>query len=62
MITLLDPIWTLLLVPMAFALWIWGPPSRWLTVLRTFTLIFTVLSLAGLSVPLPSREGTIVVL
>jgi Mg-chelatase subunit ChlD len=58
---LLAPIWLFLLLPLGLALWLWRPPSVFLTVLRATAMVLVVLALAGLSLRLPSREGTVVV-
>src|SRR5262245_15892529 len=57
----LHPIYLLLAVPLAVSLVAWTFRSRWLFALRILTLILTVLALAGLTVRLPSRAGTVVV-
>src|SRR5262245_2552010 len=59
--TLLAPIWLFLLVPLALAVWIWRPPTPLLIGLRLVSLLLVVLSLAGLSLRLPSKAGTVVV-
>jgi Mg-chelatase subunit ChlD/uncharacterized membrane protein len=57
----LHPIYLLLAVPLAVSLAAWTFRSRWLFALRILTLILIVLALAGLTVRLPSRAGTVVV-
>jgi Mg-chelatase subunit ChlD len=44
------------------ALWVWRPPTKLLFGLRIASLILVVLALAGLSLRLPSKTGTVVVL
>ena len=60
--TLLSPIWLLVIIPLALGLWLFGPASRWLFVLRAVALLLIVLALAGFAVRLPSRAGTVVVI
>ncbi len=57
----LHPIYLLLAVPLAMSLLAWGFRTRWLLLLRIGTLLFVVMALAGLTVRLPSRAGTVVV-
>ncbi|MFO0846180.1 MAG: VWA domain-containing protein [Gemmataceae bacterium] len=59
--TLLSPIWLFLLLPLGLSLWLWRPPTRFLFALRALSLVLVILSLAGLSLRLPSRVGTVVV-
>ena len=59
--TLLHPIWLLLAVPAAVALFVWKPPSRPLLILRAAILTLILLALAGLALKLPSDAGTTVV-
>jgi Mg-chelatase subunit ChlD len=59
--TLLSPIWLLVIIPLALGLWLFRPASRWLFALRALSLALVVLALAGLSLRLPSRAGTVVV-
>jgi Mg-chelatase subunit ChlD/uncharacterized membrane protein len=61
-VTLLQPIWLFLLIPLGLSLWLWRLPTRLLTVLRLLSLLFLVLALCGLALRLPSRAGTVVVL
>jgi hypothetical protein len=60
-VTLLHPVWLFLLVPLGLSLWLWRMPTRLLTALRVSALLLAVLALAGLSLRLPSRAGTVVV-
>lgn len=59
--TLLDPLWLLVALPLAAALWFWRPASRALVVLRAIGITLLVLALAGLAIELPRRAGVIVV-
>jgi hypothetical protein len=61
-LALSSPIWLLVLVPLALGLWLFRPASRWLFALRALSVVLVVLALAGLSVRLPSRTGTVVVI
>ena len=53
--TLLQPIWLALLVPLVLALWAWRPPTRLLLALRALSLLLLLMSLCGLTLRLPSR-------
>ncbi len=57
----LHPIYLLLLLPLGASLAVWGFRARWLLGLRIGTLLLVVLALAGLTVRLPSRAGTVIV-
>ena len=59
--TLLYPIWLLLLIPLIISLRVWKLPSRLLGGLRLAILSLILLAMCGLAVKLPSRAGTIVV-
>lgn len=59
--TLLAPVWLVLALPLAAALWRFRQPTRLLTALRGAALLLVLLALAGLAVRLPSRGGTVVV-
>ena len=59
--TLLHPIWLLLLIPLIISLRVWKPPSRLLGILRLAMLSLILLAMCGLVVKLPSRAGTVVV-
>lgn len=61
MITFLQPIWLLLLLPAGVALWLWPLPGRWQRLLRGVTLVLIVLALARLAVRLPDRSGVVIV-
>jgi uncharacterized membrane protein len=60
--TLLSPIWLLVIIPLALGLWLLRPASWWLFAARAVALLFIVLALAGLALRLPSRAGTVVVI
>ncbi|MBX7220199.1 MAG: VWA domain-containing protein [Blastocatellia bacterium] len=59
--TFLNPIWLLLALPMALALYWWRFSSRWLRVLRIAMALLVLFSLAGLCLKFPGRTGTVVV-
>ena len=59
--TLIHPIWLLLLVPLIISLKVWKLPSRLLKILRLTILLLILLAMCGLAVKLPSRAGTVVV-
>lgn len=61
MITLLNPIWLILAIPLFAAWWVWKPVSRFLRCARLALLALILLALAGLAIKLPSRAGTVVV-
>ncbi|MFQ3652076.1 MAG: hypothetical protein SNJ75_17290, partial [Gemmataceae bacterium] len=58
---LATPLWLLLALPLGGALWVWRPASRLLLVLRTLSMLFVLLALAGFAMLLPSRQGVVVV-
>jgi Mg-chelatase subunit ChlD len=60
-VTLYQPVWLILAVPLAASLWLWRFPSRLLLALRVLTLLLVLLALCGLAVLLPGRAGTVVV-
>ncbi len=59
--TLLHPIWLMLLIPAAAAMLLWPMPSRLLTVMRAIVLALLVAAACAPAVNLPSRSGTVVV-
>ena len=61
MFALFQPIWLLLLLPLAAAWFIWPLPNRSLRVLRALAFVLVVLAVAQLAVQLPDRSGTVVV-
>jgi Mg-chelatase subunit ChlD len=56
-----QPVWLLLLVPLAVAWWVWPLPSRWLRVLRALLIVVIVFALAQFAIRLPDRSGTVIV-
>ncbi|MDY0167274.1 MAG: VWA domain-containing protein [Thermoguttaceae bacterium] len=58
--TLADPFWLVLAIPVAMALWLWPLPSRLLLGLRCAATILLLLALCGLGLRLPVRCGTVV--
>ena len=61
MFALFQPIWLLLLIPLAAAWLAWPLPAHGLKILRTFIFLFAVLALAQLAIKLPDRAGTVIV-
>src|SRR5579863_4743642 len=61
MLTLFQPIWLLLLIPLATAWFAWPLPARGLKILRAVVFLFVVFALAQLAIKLPDRAGTVVV-
>ncbi len=61
MISLFQPVWLLLLVPLAVAWFAWRLPNRWLRVLRAVTFALVALAMARFAIRLPDRAGTVVV-
>lgn len=61
MVTLLNPIWLILAIPLLAAWWVWHPASRFLRYVRLALLALILLALSGLAIKLPSRAGTVVV-
>jgi uncharacterized membrane protein len=57
-----QPIWLLLLLPLGALYWLWKPVTRPMQILRAVIIILVVLSLAGIAIRLPSREGVLVVI
>ncbi len=58
---LYHPVWLLLAIPLAVALWLWRLPTPLLTGLRIAAVVLILLAMCGLAIKLPSRAGTIVV-
>jgi len=56
------PVWLLLAIPLAVALWLWRLPSPLLLGFRIATVLLILLAMCGLAIKLPSRAGTIVVI
>jgi Mg-chelatase subunit ChlD len=61
MISFFQPVWLLLLVPLAVAWFAWRLPNRFLRILRAATFALVVLAMARLAIRLPDRAGTVVV-
>ncbi|HSY17446.1 MAG TPA: VWA domain-containing protein [Candidatus Acidoferrales bacterium] len=61
MLTLFQPVWLLLLIPVAAAWFAWPLPARGLKILRAVVLVLIVLALAQLAIKLPDRAGTVIV-
>jgi Mg-chelatase subunit ChlD len=61
MFVFFQPVWLLLLVPLAVAYWVWPLPNPWLRALRAVTLVLIVCALAQLAIRLPQRSGTVIV-
>src|SRR5580698_646240 len=61
MLTLFQPIWLLLLIPLATAWFAWPLPARGLKALRAMVFVFVIFALAQLAIKLPDRAGTVVV-
>ena len=61
MFVLFQPVWLLLLVPLAAACFAWPLPGRGLKILRAVIFLLMVLALAQLAIKLPDRAGTVIV-
>ncbi|MGH7950931.1 MAG: VWA domain-containing protein [Limisphaerales bacterium] len=61
MLTFFQPVWLLLLVPLAAAWFAWPLPNRGLKILRAVIFALAVLALAQLAIKLPDRAGTVIV-
>lgn len=59
--TFFQPVWLLLLVPLAAAWFAWPLPNRGLNILRATVFLLIVLALAELALKLPDRAGTVIV-
>lgn len=59
--TLQNPAWLLLVVPLAAALVVWRPAGRLPLALRASIFALIVIALAGFTIRLDSRDGTLVV-
>lgn len=58
---LVNPIWLFLAVPLAVTLWLFRGQSRLLLTLRIIIIAFVLLAMCGLSIKIPSRHGTVVI-
>ena len=61
MFVLFQPVWLLLLVPLAAAWFAWPLPNRGLKILRAVVFVLVILALAQLAIKLPDRAGTVIV-
>jgi Mg-chelatase subunit ChlD len=61
MLTFFQPVWLLLLIPLAAAWIAWPLPNRGLKILRAIIFLLVVLALAQLAIKLPDRAGTVIV-
>jgi Mg-chelatase subunit ChlD len=61
MFVLFQPVWLLLLLPLAAAWFAWPLPNRGLKGLRAAIFTLIVLALAQLAIRLPDRAGTVIV-
>jgi Mg-chelatase subunit ChlD len=61
MFTLFQPVWLLLLIPLAAAWYAWPLPGRALKAARVIVFLFLAFALAQLAIKLPDRAGTVVV-
>ncbi|MCW5554624.1 MAG: VWA domain-containing protein [Verrucomicrobiae bacterium] len=61
MLNFFQPVWLLLLIPLAVAWWMWALPNRGLRALRALVFVLVVLAMAQLAIKLPDRAGTVVV-
>ena len=61
MLTLFQPIWLLLLIPVTAAWLAWPLPNRGLKILRAIIFLLVVFALAQLAIKLPDRAGTVIV-
>jgi Mg-chelatase subunit ChlD len=61
MLTFFQPVWLLLLIPLAAAWIAWPLPNRGLKILRAVIFLLVVLALAQLAIKLPDRAGTVIV-
>jgi uncharacterized membrane protein len=56
-----QPVWLLLLVPLAAAWFVWPLPGRGLKLVRAAVFILATFAIAELAIRLPNRAGTVVV-
>ncbi|MGA2853617.1 MAG: VWA domain-containing protein [Verrucomicrobiota bacterium] len=61
MFVLFQPVWLLLLIPLAAAWFAWPLPNRGLKILRAAVFVLVVLALVQLAIKLPDRAGTVIV-
>jgi Mg-chelatase subunit ChlD len=61
MFEILQPVWLILLLPLAVAWFSWKLPSRGLRSLRAVIFVLVVLAMSRLAIRLPDRAGTVIV-
>src|SRR6185369_8803899 len=61
MLVFFQPVWLLLLVPLAVAWFVWPLPGKVLRIVRAVTFILIGLALAQFAIRLPDRAGTVIV-
>jgi Mg-chelatase subunit ChlD len=61
MLFFFQPVWLLLLIPLAVAWLVWPLPGRGLRLFRAVTLVLVTLALAQFALRLPDRAGTVIV-
>jgi Mg-chelatase subunit ChlD len=61
MLTFFQPVWLLLLVPLAVAWFVWALPGRGLRIVRALVYFLVIFALAQFSIRLPDRAGTVIV-
>ncbi len=61
MLVFFQPVWLLVLIPLAVAFLVWPLPARGLRILRAVTFVLVVLALAQFVIRLPDRAGTVIV-
>jgi len=59
--TLAEPLWLLLAIPLTGAMWLWRPPGRLLQAMWIAAAVLLVLAACEPGVTLPSRAGTLVI-
>lgn len=59
--SILMPIWLLLLIPAAVLLYMFRPPTKLLLLLRGITFVLIILAVSRVVLKLPRRSGTVVV-
>jgi Mg-chelatase subunit ChlD len=56
-----QPVWLLLLIPLAVAWFVWPLPNRGLRIARAMVFVLVIFALARFAIRLPDRSGTVVV-
>ncbi|MBN2021137.1 MAG: VWA domain-containing protein [Sedimentisphaerales bacterium] len=59
---LINPVWLLLAIPLAVSVWLFRARSRFLVAARVIMLALILLAMCDLSIRIPSRHGTVVVI